>query len=77
MGPIWGRQDPGGPHVGPMNPVIWDVHNESSFTGMIYWWNGVKTVTQSCAKRLQNSLDDIFLNIVEPNPGDFIEYNRS
>ena len=19
MGPIWGRQDPGGPHVGPMN----------------------------------------------------------
>ena len=24
MGPIWGRQDPGGPHVGPMNFVIWD-----------------------------------------------------
>ena len=24
MGPIWGRQDPGGPHVGPMNLVIWD-----------------------------------------------------
>ena len=23
MGPIWGRQDPGGPHVGPMNFVIW------------------------------------------------------
>ena len=23
MGPIWGRQDPGGPHVGPMNSVIW------------------------------------------------------
>ena len=22
-GPIWGRQDPGGPHVGPMNFVIW------------------------------------------------------
>ena len=21
MGPIWGRQDPGGPHVGPMNFV--------------------------------------------------------
>ena len=21
MGPIWGRQDPGGPHVGPMNLV--------------------------------------------------------
>ena len=26
MGPIWGRQDPGGPHVGPMNFAIW-VHS--------------------------------------------------
>ena len=25
MGPIWGRQDPGGPHVGPMNFAIWDL----------------------------------------------------
>ena len=25
MGPIWGRQDPGVPQVGPMNFVIWDV----------------------------------------------------
>ena len=24
MGPIWGRQDPCGPHVGPMNFVIGD-----------------------------------------------------
>ena len=23
MGPIWGRQDPGGPHVGLMNFAIW------------------------------------------------------
>ena len=23
MGPIWGRQDPGGPHVGPMKLAIW------------------------------------------------------
>ena len=22
MGPIWGRHDPGGPHVGPMNLAI-------------------------------------------------------
>ena len=22
MGPIWGRQDPGGPYVGPMNLVV-------------------------------------------------------
>ena len=25
-GPIWGRQDPGGPHVGPMNLAIWDLY---------------------------------------------------
>ena len=24
MGPIWGRQDPDGPYVGPMNFAIWD-----------------------------------------------------
>ena len=24
MGPIWGLQDPGRPHVGPMNFAIWD-----------------------------------------------------
>ena len=23
MGPTWGRQDPGGPHIGPMNLAIW------------------------------------------------------
>ena len=25
MGPGWGRQDPGGPHVGPVNFAIWGV----------------------------------------------------
>ena len=24
MGAIWDRQDPGGPHFGPMNFVVWD-----------------------------------------------------
>ena len=24
MGPIWGRQDPAGGHVGPMNFAIWE-----------------------------------------------------
>ena len=23
MGPTWGRQDPDGPHVGPMHFAIW------------------------------------------------------
>ena len=31
MGPIWGRQDPGGPHVSPMNFAIWEV----IFTGTV------------------------------------------
>ena len=26
MGPIWGRQDPGGPHVGPINLAIWEAY---------------------------------------------------
>ena len=25
MGPIWGRRDPGGPHVGPMDFAILDI----------------------------------------------------
>ena len=25
MGPIWGQQDPDGPHVGPMKLAIWDM----------------------------------------------------
>ena len=25
MGPVCGRQDKGGPHVGPMNFAIWDL----------------------------------------------------
>ena len=29
MGPTWGRQDPGGPHVGPMNLAIWDIEAET------------------------------------------------
>ena len=31
MGPIWGRQDPGGPHVGHMNFAIWDMLNQEQF----------------------------------------------
>ena len=32
MGPTWGRQDPGGTHVGPMNFAIWVVYSNQ--------WNG-------------------------------------
>ena len=36
MGPIWGRQDPGGPHVGPMNFVIWATISEA----LVSAWKG-------------------------------------
>ena len=29
MGPSWGRQDPGGSHVGPLNFAIWEVISDS------------------------------------------------
>ena len=28
VGPIWGRQDPGGPHVGPMSFAVWETITE-------------------------------------------------
>ena len=31
MGPTWGRQDPGGPHVGTMNLAIWVAINNNFF----------------------------------------------
>ena len=47
MGPIWGRQDPAGPHVGPMNFAIWDITvltgpGGSNVTGSIYHHKNVK-----------------------------------
>ena len=40
MGPIWGRQDPGGPHVGPMNFAIWEnssvITNANEYDNMIF-----------------------------------------
>ena len=33
MRPIWGRQDPGGPHVDPMNFAIWE-----DVSMVVLWW---------------------------------------
>ena len=35
MGPIWGRQDPGGFHVGPMNLAIWDGYSTANFSRIL------------------------------------------
>ena len=43
MGPIRGRQDPGGLHVGPMNFAIWDItdtymcHSTSDNWNFLWW----------------------------------------
>ena len=39
MGPIWGRQDPGGSHVGPMNFVIWVGSWKSAGWNMMASWH--------------------------------------
>ena len=48
MGPIWGRQDPGGPHVGPMNLAIWG--------GMVpFLWASVqRCITWRCLYNASN-----------------------
>ena len=37
MGPIWGRQDPGGPHVGPMTFAICDTVHALFRFAMVYY----------------------------------------
>ena len=37
MGPIWGRQDLGGPHVGPMNFAIWGPWSQITTNAMAVW----------------------------------------
>ena len=38
MGPIWGWQDPGGSHVGPMNFAIWDSIKIDRLMKFIFEW---------------------------------------
>ena len=40
MGPIWGRQAPGGPHVDPMNFANWGVFSTSQPCSCIILWKG-------------------------------------
>ena len=36
MGPNWGRQDPGGPHVGPMNLMFYSGACSAVFNILLY-----------------------------------------
>ena len=41
MGPIWGRQDPGEPHVGHMKFAIWELYQGAMAEE---WVHGVWTI---------------------------------
>ena len=45
MGPIWDRQDPGGPHVGPMNFAIWVCYGMKMFSSVLVLCEGNPLVT--------------------------------
>ena len=49
MGPTWGRQDPGGPHVGPMLLIIWVVSTHWGRHKManVFWITFRNTITQT------------------------------
>ena len=56
MEPIWGRQDPGGPHVGPMNFTIWqcmDMKIQPS-TWSLYWQISSHFMTHIVSKMRSN-----------------------
>ena len=36
MGPTWGRQDPGGPHVGPMSFAFWEAATAIGNAGFMF-----------------------------------------
>ena len=44
MGPIWGRQVPGGSHVGPMNFAFWGMFLSSEIEVLVHWHSGMAIV---------------------------------
>ena len=59
MGPIWGRQDPGGPHVGPMNFAIWVATSLLSYNSWHSLWIHVKRLYQINFEE-QNEIGSIY-----------------
>ena len=71
MGPIWGRQDPGGPHVGPTSFAIWIyliwrwskvlLHRKFRSSNFRHWNNGrcAKYIT----KRQQTKWPKLFYTL--------------
>ena len=60
MGSIWGRQDPGVPHAGPMNFAIWEMYQAAINSHNVLRGNGWSYVN------LTNYLID--KDYVQPKP---------
>ena len=75
MGPIWGRQDPGGPHVGPMNFAVWVniLHVLYIYLNLKHTLNAMKNNTTYRDKCLEF---DKKKTITLPQKGYFILYNE-
>ena len=60
MGPTWGRQDPGGPHVGSMNFALWELFRFCVLFISLQQRQMGFTASQSLATRLfvQQLIDD-------------------
>ena len=61
MGPIWGRQDPGGPHVGPMYFAIWvpfEIPHRISYS---YIERNIDGLMQERHNPIANTLELVFL----------------
>ena len=78
MGPIWGRQDPGGPHVGPMNFAIWDTIRLNCLpVGKLALWIPVfKSLSKPSILATMFEMP-IFYALVHTHDGLFVHYTIS
>ena len=60
MGPIWGRQDPGGPHVGPKNFAI-------SMTLIYVSWKIAIAASLSVAEHQRTGCNDDYKKLLNIN----------
>ena len=69
MEPIWGRQDPGGPHVGPMNFAIWAMFSKTHPTPacLVQKWDvflWIKSTAYALLLRLSHCMQYCVGNVV-------------
>ena len=71
MGPIWGRQDPGGLHVGPMNFAIWVHYMVKNIKAQISLVYCLLRIIKALSSRYGDSHDgDDLWAILSPLPPD-------